>query len=280
MTIYKPSELKLFLSQIGAAPQKRFSQNFLIDGNVVRKMIAFAQISPDDTVLEIGPGPGVLTEALLQQGHRVIAVEKDRKLSHALHRFQTADHRLQVFEDDALNWDPSLHLAPPVKLIANLPYNITTPLLTHFLPRHSLFSSMTLMVQKEFADRMLAEVGSSDYSSLSLFLQFYCTPYPGFIVQPTCFYPAPSVKSAIIKLVLKEPPPVDPVKFFELTRKAFQQRRKMIRTSLRHLYCATQIERALELIGKGPYVRPEELTLSDFLILFSKVDQTDHHRVD
>ncbi|CAM0117784.1 16S rRNA (adenine(1518)-N(6)/adenine(1519)-N(6))-dimethyltransferase RsmA [Rhabdochlamydiaceae symbiont of Dictyostelium giganteum] len=273
MPIYKPSELKNFLSSIKAAPQKRFSQNFLIDGNIVRKMIAFADIKEGETILEIGPGPGVLTQLLLQNGHSVVAIEKDRKLCQALHRFQTPDERLKVFEEDALKWDPAFHITSPAKIIANLPYHITTPLLTHFLPKYPLFSSMTLMVQKEFAERMLAGVGSSEYSSLSLFLQFYCTPKMGFIVEPTCFYPPPSIKSAVVQLILKEPPPVDPTAFFEVTRRAFQQRRKMVRTSLKEHYALTHIEEGLECIGKGLNVRPEELTLADFLTLFSKV----HH---
>jgi 16S rRNA (adenine1518-N6/adenine1519-N6)-dimethyltransferase len=269
--LYKPSELKAFLAEIGAAPQKFLSQNFLIDGNIVRKIVQFADVKSGDTILEIGPGPGVLTQQLLAQGATVIAVEKDRKFGAALHRLQTEDQRLHVFEDDALNWDPSQHLKHVAKLIANLPYNITTPILTLFLPRHDLLSSITVMVQREVAERMVAKAGSKTYGSLSVFVQFYSDPSIGFIVEPTCFYPAPKVQSAVIQLRLKKPPREATEQFFQMTRTAFGQRRKMVVSTLKHHYPIEKIETGLNKIGKGLKVRPEELSLDDFLVLFDEI---------
>jgi len=257
MNIYKPSELKAFLTQIGASPKRSLSQNFLIDGNIIKKIIKLANIQQKDTVLEIGPGPGALTEACLATGAHVIAVEKDRKFASALHRWQTQDKRLTVYEDDILTWD--IDTPAGTNLIGNLPYAIVAPILARFLPRKDLFSSLTLMVQKEVADRLTARAGSSSYSSLSLFVQFYSDPIKGFVVQPSCFYPVPKVTSAVIQLIPKDPPPVAPDRFFALVHKAFQKRRKMIRSSLK-----------LSSFGSS---RPEELSLDNFLTLFHEMEE-------
>lgn len=269
--LYKPTELKAFLAEIGAAPQKFLSQNFLIDGNIVRKIVRIADVKSGDTILEIGPGPGVLTQELLAQGATVIAVEKDRKFATALQRLQTEDRRLHVYEDDALKWDPSNQLSHGSKMIANLPYNITTPILTQFLPRHDLLSSITVMVQREVADRMVAKPGTKAYGSLSVFVQFYSDPAIGFIVEPTCFYPAPKVQSAVIQLRLKKPPREATEKFFQMTRAAFGKRRKMVTSTLKHHYPIEKIADGLSKIGKGLKVRPEELSLDDFLVLFDEI---------
>ncbi len=277
MSLYKPTELKAFLAEIGAAPMKFLSQNFLIDGNIVRKIVKLAGVKKGDSILEVGPGPGVLTQELLAQGATVFAVEKDRKFAAALHRLQTSDGRLQVFEDDVLKWDPALHLKPGTKLIANLPYNITTPILTHFLPHRELFQSLTVMVQKEVGERLLAQPGSKAYGSLSVFVQFYSDPVKGFIVEPTCFYPAPKVQSAVVQFKLKEPPIPSDDQFFEMTRRAFGQRRKMVHTTLKNHYPLDLVEEGLIKIGKGLKVRPEELSLADFLMLFQIINKQQHH---
>jgi 16S rRNA (adenine1518-N6/adenine1519-N6)-dimethyltransferase len=272
MALYKPSALRAFLEEIGASPKKSLSQNFLIDGNIIRKIVTLASVQPGDSVLEIGPGPGVLTEELLARGAHVLAVEKDRKFAAALPRLQTPDHRLTVIEGDILEQDLSKLLKPKTKLVANLPYQITTPILTAFLPKREFFESITVMVQKEVAARFSALPGTKDYSSITLFVQFYSQPEYGFTVEPTCFYPPPRVKSAVVKFTLREPPPVSSEEaFFALTRRAFQQRRKMVRTSLKNTYDLASIERGLEKIGKGLQVRPENLSLADFLILFREV---------
>lgn len=274
MALYKPSELRAFLDEIDASPKKSLSQNFLIDGNIIRKIVTLAGIKPGDSVLEIGPGPGVLTEELLARGAHVLAVEMDRKFAKALARLQTDDHRLSVIEGDILEQDLSKLLKPKTKLVANLPYQITTPILTEFLPKTTFFESITVMVQKEVAARFLAEPSTKDYSSITVFVEFYSQPEYGFTVEPTCFYPPPRVKSAVVKFTLKPHPKVSSEKeFFEMTRRAFQQRRKMVRSSLKLTYALESIDRGLEKIGKGLQVRPENLSLADFLILSQEIEK-------
>lgn len=278
MALYKPSTLRAFLEEIDASPKKSLSQNFLIDGNIIRKIAALAHVQPGDFVLEIGPGPGVLTEELLARGAHVLAVEKDRKFASALHRLQTQDQRLTVIEGDILEQDLSKVLKPRTKLVANLPYQITTPILTAFLPKKVFFESITVMVQKEVAARFTALPSTSDYSSITVFVQFYSDPHYGFTVEPTCFYPPPRVKSAVVKFTLKDhlPPAYSGSSeeaFFAMTRRAFQQRRKMIRSSLKLVYDQESIDRGLEKIGKGLQVRPENLSLADFLILSHEIHQ-------
>lgn len=272
MALYKPSELRAFLDEIEASPKKSLSQNFLIDGNIIRKIVTLAGIKPGDFVLEIGPGPGVLTEELLARGAHVLAVEMDRKFAQALVRLQTNDHRLTIIEGDILKQDLSKLLKPKTKLVANLPYQITTPILTAFLPKTEFFESITVMVQKEVAARFLAKPSTPDYSSITVFVEFYSKPEYGFTVEPTCFYPPPRVKSAVVKFTLHDHPVVSSEKeFFEMTRRAFQQRRKMVRSSLKLIYDLESIDRGLEKIGKGLQVRPENLSLSDFLILSQEI---------
>lgn len=274
MALYKPSALRAFLEEIGASPKKSLSQNFLIDGNIIRKIVTFAGVQKGDSVLEIGPGPGVLTEELLARGAHVLAVEKDRKFAAALPRLQTEDVRLTVVEGDILEQDLSKLLKPRTKLVANLPYQITTPILTTFLPKREFFESITVMVQKEVSARFLAEPSTKDYSSITVFVQFYSHPEYGFTVEPTCFYPPPRVKSSVVKFTLQDSPPVSSEEaFFAMTRRAFQQRRKMLRASLKHDYPIESIDRGLEKIGKGLQVRPENLSLADFLILFQEIEK-------
>jgi len=274
MSLYKPSTLRAFLQEIDAAPKKSLSQNFLIDGNIIRKIVSLAGVQSGDSVLEIGPGPGVLTEELLARGAHVLAVEKDRKFAKALPRLQTDDHRLTVIEGDILEQNLLKLLKPKTKLVANLPYQITTPILSEFLPKEELFDSITVMVQKEVAARFISRPSTPDYSSMTVFVQFYAEPEYGFTVEPTCFYPPPRVKSAVVKFKLKKHPPVSSEEaFFKMTRTAFQQRRKMVRSSLKHIYELDRIDRGLEKIGKGLQVRPENLSLADFLILFHEIEK-------
>jgi 16S rRNA (adenine1518-N6/adenine1519-N6)-dimethyltransferase len=273
MAIYKPSELRLFLQELGIFPKKGLSQNFLIDGNIIRKIISKAQVAWGDLVLEIGPGPGSLTQALLEAGAHVLAVEKDAVLATALERLKI-DNRLDVFCEDILLFPLEEKLTPfiekgqKVKVIANLPYHLTTPILAYLVPKRNLFSSLTLMVQEEVARRFTASPGTKDYSSFTLFLQFYTHPHYAFGVSRHCFYPEPNVDSAIVTLELKTPPLQEGEdSFFKLTRTAFEQRRKMLRASLKALVDPSDVTQALELMGKNPLARPEELSLADFLKL-------------
>jgi 16S rRNA (adenine1518-N6/adenine1519-N6)-dimethyltransferase len=281
MKIYKPAELHAFLNSLGIHAKKGLSQNFLIDGNIIGKIIACSGVQKGDLVLEIGPGPGALTQALLEKGAHVTAVEMDRVFAEALNRLQIPGHHLTVVEQDFLKF-PLLEFLQEhasqykkVKVVANLPYHITTPILSSLLPLHRWIESVTTMVQKEFGERMSAKVGSPEYSSFTLFLEFYSKVHYAFTVSPNCFYPRPKVHSAVVKCIL-HPPPLeenDIEAFFAMTRGSFQKRRKMLRSSLKELYPVENIEAALLSIGVNPMSRPEELSLNQFLALFRFLGQ-------
>lgn len=277
MPIYRPSELRLFLDQLGISPKKRLSQNFLIDGNIIRNIVSVAKVHSEDTILEIGPGPGSLTQALLETGARIIAVEKDEILSRALERLQTSSQQLSVFCQDILTFPLKEEISRLIqgekkaKVIANLPYHLTTPILVQIVPLRELFSSLTVMVQEEVARRFTAKPGTSEYGSFTLFLNFYTIPLYAFTVSRHCFYPVPKVDSAVVVLQLREPPlkGEDVEKFFQLTRSAFRHRRKMLRASLKDLFSSQRVEEALEMLGLNPLARPETLSLNQFLELYA-----------
>ncbi len=277
VSIYKPSELIHFLKELGIFAKKNLSQNFLIDGNIISKIVATADITSEDLVIEIGPGPGALTESLLKTGAKVIAIEKDPALAKALIRFQTTQGHLEVFEQDFLTFpleqllSERLRQGNRAKIVSNLPYHLTTPIIANLVPLHHLISSLTLMVQKEVADRFVAKKNSSDYSSFTVFLNYFTVPKYCFTIEPTCFYPKPKVRSAVVRLSLI--PPLRPVSadFFQMTRAAFQKRRKMLRSSLKDLYGCEKIEEALINIGLSKEARPQELLLEEFIEVYDYV---------
>ena len=279
MSIYKPSELRPFLNQLGIFPKKGLSQNFLIDGNIIRKIIAISEVNSEDIILEIGPGPGALTQGLLETNASVVAVEKDEILAKALERFHPtySSEQFRIFCHDILTFPlrevitPLVKQGQKAKVIANLPYHLTTPILTLFAPLYDLFSSLTVMVQEEVGRRMTAQPNTSDYSSFTVFLRFFAEPEYAFMVSHHCFYPAPRVDSAVVLPKLRSPPLTGENMnlFFQLTRTAFEHRRKMLRSSLKDLFSAQTIEVALESIGLNPLSRPENLSLEEFLQLFS-----------
>ncbi len=270
MGLYKPSELHQFLNEMGIQPKKGLSQNFLIDGNILNKMVDATEIAPGDTALEIGPGPGALTEALLARGANVIAIEKDEKLAHHLERLQNG--KLKIFIDDFRNIRLKRLLKEnrkKVKVIANIPYNLTGLILQELLPKREFIESIHLMVQKEVAERCTASVRTKDYSSFTLFTNYHANAKLLFTVPRACFYPKPKIDSAVLELKLKIPPVDAPYEeLFELIRSAFQMRRKMLRVSLKQFKSAVEIEKALEKIGLEKSARPQELTLANFSSLF------------
>jgi 16S rRNA (adenine1518-N6/adenine1519-N6)-dimethyltransferase len=276
MSLYKPSELHQFLNQIGAKAKKSLSQNFLIDGNILRKIAAAAAISADDLVLEIGPGPGALTQLLLEAKARVVAVEKDALFASELKRLDPSANSLEVFEDDILKFPIEQQLkqrlkpGEKAKVVANLPYHLTTPILALLLPLHDTISSLTIMVQDEVAKRFVAQPGTSEYSSFTVFLNFYAKPHYAFFVSRHCFHPQPKVDSAVVVLHLHPPALEGPAdSFFRITRQAFEHRRKMLRSSLKEIYPPEVVMEALKSIGHDPQARPERLSLDDFLALYA-----------
>ena len=269
MSLAKLTELLEFLRTIHKRPCKALSQNFIIDHNILVKIIQLSQLQKGEKILEIGPGPGAITEILLEKGARVLAVEKDRDFASSLPRLQTRDMRLEVFCEDILTFPLDPHFAKERgKVIANLPFHITTPILIKLLPCFSLFSHLFVWVQEEVARRFIAKPGQKEYGAITLFLQLYSKVTYEFVVKKTCFYPAPSVDSAILSFTLHPPPKgVDPDRFFTLTRTAFQKQRKMLRASLSSLFGAERLEAAFSTTSIAPEKRPEELSLSDWLAL-------------
>ena len=275
MPIYRPSELHQFLNELGVHPKKGLSQNFLIDGNIIRKIVASASIDSEDLVLEIGPGPGCLSEEILNTGAHLMAVEKDPVMAKALERLKGPNKKLEVFCEDILEFPIEQSLSQRLKpgkkavILGNLPYHLTTPILTKLVNLHPYVSRIVIMVQEEVARRFTAQAGTSDYSSFTVFLNYYTFPKYGFMVRKSCFYPIPKVDSGVVVLDLHQPPVVtNEQAFFELTRTAFGQRRKMMRASLKELYPSQAITEALIKIGLPEEARPEQLTLENFIHLF------------
>ena len=256
--------------------QKRFGQNFLIDPHVLEKIMAAAQIGPEDCVLEIGPGIGTMTQYLAERAARVVAVEIDEGLIPILQETLKDYGNVTLIRADILKVDIK-ELAQeygggrPFKVVANLPYYITTPIVMGLLEGDAPVESITVMVQKEVADRMQAGAGSKDYGALSLAVQYYADPYIAANVPPNCFIPRPNVGSAVIRLTRHAVPPVhveDPALLFRIIRASFNQRRKTLVNSLNNsqeLACTKEeAAQALEYLGLGPSVRGEALTLEEF----------------
>ena len=260
------TELCSFLREKQIAPRKSLSQNFLVDRNVADKIVRTADIQPGDLVLEIGSGPGMLTRALLDQGARLIAVEKDHVWAEALPRLQTADGRLTVHCEDILEFPlPS----EPFKVVANLPYHITAPILIKLCEHLPQMISATVMMQLEVAERLI----DLQQSSLSIFIEFFGTASLKFRVAPTCFFPQPSVDSAILRIDSRPPPAVAQEPFFKLVRTAFQQKRKMLSSSLQKLYSAAAVQQALAKIGVRIDARPHMLSLNQWVELLNSLGQ-------
>ena len=243
-------------------PQACLSQNFLIDQKVVKRIVDLSEVKKGEQVLEIGPGRGILTKTLLETGAFVIAVEKDPHLFTALQKWKHP--RLRLICKDILRVDlPSLLQDARVKIVANIPYHITGLLIRKFLPMEKWITELTLMVQKEVAQRLSAEPKTAHYSFLTLLASYYSDPKFLFTVEPTCFYPKPKVTSALVRLKLKR---VDQETspFWELARIAFNKRRKMLSTSLRPLFSLNEIRSALLKMGLSVKARPQELSLEEF----------------
>ncbi|MBA3603737.1 MAG: ribosomal RNA small subunit methyltransferase A, partial [Parachlamydiaceae bacterium] len=272
MAIYKPTELRDFLNELGISPKKVLSQNFLIDGNIVRKIVKSADVVLGDVVLEIGPGPGSLTEALLAEGATVVAVERDNVLSEALKRLIVEPGKLHIYCEDIMEFPIEetlrslLRPGQKAKIIANLPYHLTTAIITQLIDMHELIESMTLMVQEEVARRFTAQTHTKDYGSLTVFLNFYASVKMAFKVSNQCFFPVPKVTSAVVVFKLKPPPAEikDVIAFFKMTRAGYAHRRKVLRSSLKSLYDPEVLVSALEIMGM-PLARPEELSLEQFM---------------
>lgn len=275
-TLGNPQETIAVLQKYGFNFQKKFGQNFLIDTHVLDKIIAAAEIGSDDFVLEIGPGIGTMTQYLAESAREVVAVEIDKNLIPILEDTLSAYDNVTVINDDILKVDiqklaEERNGGKPIKVVANLPYYITTPIIMGLFESEVPLSSITVMVQKEVADRMQTGPGSKDYGALSLAVQYYAEPYIVANVPPNCFMPRPAVGSAVIRLTRYEKKPVevkDPAFMFKLIRASFNQRRKTLQNGL-HNSSELQLPKekvvqALEEMGLPAAVRGEKLDLAQF----------------
>ena len=256
--------------------QKKFGQNFLIDTNVLDKIIRSAEITKDDCVLEIGPGIGTMTQYLAENAREVIAVEIDKALIPILEDTLSEYDNVTVINDDILKVDinkiaQERNGGKPIKVVANLPYYITTPIIMGLFESHVPLKSITIMVQKEVADRMQEGPGSKEYGALSLAVQYYAKPEIVANVPPNCFIPRPNVGSAVIRLTRYEESPVkvrDEAKMFALIRASFNQRRKTLVNGLGNAaglnVSKEQVQKALEIMGMSPTVRGETFSLEQF----------------
>ncbi len=264
--------------------QKRFGQNFLIDTHVLDKIIKSAEITKDDLVLEIGPGIGTMTQYLCENAREVIAVEIDKNLIPILTNDTLAEYdNVTVINEDILKLDlnklvEERNSGKRIKVVANLPYYITTPIIMGLFESHVPLQNITVMVQKEVADRMQAGPGSKDYGALSLAVQYYAKPYIAANVPPNCFMPRPNVGSAVIRLTLHEEPPVkvtDEAFMFALIRASFNQRRKTLVNGLTNAaelkLSKEEVQAALEQMGLSATVRGEALTLEQFAELANRL---------
>ncbi len=270
--------------------QKKFGQNFLIDNRVLDKIIRAADIRKDDMVLEIGPGIGTMTQHLAEAAGKVVAIEIDKNLIPILEETLDGYKNVRILNEDVLKTDikklvDEENEGKPVKVVANLPYYITTPIIMGLFEDKVPVISITVMVQKEVADRMQTGPGNKDYGALSLAVQYYAKPYIVAHVPPNCFMPRPKVGSAVIRLARYEEPPVkvsDEKLMFAIIRASFNQRRKTLANGLNNSdklnFSKEAVRKAIECLGKGADVRGEALALSDFARLTDFLVQEDQSR--
>ena len=285
-TLGNPQNTIAVLQKYNFVFQKKFGQNFLIDTHVLDKIIRAADIGKDDCVLEIGPGIGTMTQYLACAAKKVIAVEIDKALIPILNDTLDGYDNVKIINEDVLKVDIAKlaeeeNDGKPLKVVANLPYYITTPIIMGLFENHVPLQSITVMVQKEVADRMQTGPGSKDYGALSLAVQYYAKPYIVANVPPNCFMPRPKVGSAVIRLERYEDAPVyveDEKLMFRIIRASFNQRRKTLANGLKNSaeldFTKEEIEEAIAQLGKGASVRGEALTLEEFANLSNALYNT------
>lgn len=267
--IASPAATNHILRRFKLRADKKLGQNFLIDEGIVRRIVEAAELTPADTVLEVGPGIGTLTQGLAESGAQVVAVELDKRLLPVLATTLAGYDNVRVVEGDILQVDILREVgALEFKVCANLPYYITTPIIFALLEKRLPLERLVVMVQKEVAERMAAQPGGRDYGALSVAIQYYTEPEIAFVVPPSSFIPAPAVESAVIVCKRRAKPPVDVCDedlFFRVVKAAFSLRRKMLNNSLKNMgVTGEQVARWLELAGVDGKRRAETLSLEEF----------------
>lgn len=276
--IASPQVTQHILNRFKLRADKKLGQNFLIDENVVRQIVEAAELSEADTVLEVGPGIGTLTQGLAESKAKVVAVELDTRLLPVLATTLEGYDNVRVVHGDILKVNIMEEVgAPEFKVCANLPYYITTPIIFALLEKRLPMERLVAMVQKEVAERMAAQPGGKDYGALSVAIQYYTEPEIAFIVPPTSFIPAPAVDSAVIVCKRRSKPLVevcDEALFFRVVKAAFSLRRKMLSNSLKNMGIKSeQVAKWLELAGVDGKRRAETLSLEDFAKLTNSFNE-------
>lgn len=278
-----PTATKEIINKYSFAFQKKFGQNFLIDTNILENIVGAAEITKDDFVLEIGPGIGTMTQYLCEAAGHVVAVEIDKMLIPILEDTLSEYDNVEVINQDVLKVDikslaEEKNGGKPIKVVANLPYYITTPIIMELFESGVPIESITIMVQKEVAERMQTGPGSKDYGALSLAVQYYAEVKVMLTVSAQCFMPKPNVDSAVIKLTRHKTPAVevrDEKLMFQIIRASFNQRRKTLVNGLKNSpelkYSKEQIVGAITAIGKPENIRGEALTLEEFAALSNQL---------
>lgn len=270
------AETRALLAREGLAPRKRLGQHFLVDPTVVARMLDLAEIGPDDAVLEIGPGLGTLTDALAARAARLYVVELDRGLAGVLRRKFADNPAVHVVEGDALRVDLVAAVGErPVKVVASLPYNVSVPILFRLLDLRAVFPDATVMLQREVAERLVADVRSRNYGAASLLFQLHAQLQRRFRVPAQAFYPRPQVSSEVIRVAFTPAPRIavdDPARFAAIVRAAFGQRRKMLRNALQAIAPSAALtpeawERAFAEAGIEGAARGETLDMAAFAAL-------------
>jgi len=267
---------RALLRRLGLSARKGLSQNFLVDRYVVRDIIEAAELGPADQVLEVGPGLGVLTRELVKVAGRVVAIELDRKLAELLPRLVSAPRRLEVIQADALEIDPATLFSDGYKVVANLPYHITSPVLRHLLTARRKPTLLVVMVQREVADRIAARPG--DTSLLSIMVQLYCRVSVVRHVPASSFYPAPKVDSTVLKLEVYDRLPVnvdDPERFLKLVAAGFSRRRKQLHNALSESlwFPPGAVLQVMREAGIDPTRRAQTLTLEEWARLYVEYEK-------
>ena len=283
--ISTPSRTKQIIEENGFYFKKNFGQNFLIDSNILEKIADCAGIGKDDCVLEIGPGIGSLTQVLAEHANQVVAIEIDSNLIPILSKTLEAYDNIEIRNQDILKTDIDAIIREknanrPIKVVANLPYYITTPILMDLLENERNVERITVMVQKEVAERMQAQPGDKEYGALSIAVQYYCDAHVDMIVPPSCFLPRPKVDSAVITLQIlpeRKVTTTDVALFFRLVKCAFAQRRKTLLNCLNHQgnfgLSKDTLADLIRSLGWDERIRGETLSISDFARLTDAVAQ-------
>ena len=271
MFLRQPAQMAMLKNSV--RPKKHLGQNFLSDSNIRNKIVQAAAFSPEDTLLEIGAGRGELTRLLAGKARMVYAVEIDAALSDKLKAEFRSNEKVKIINSDILRFNIDRYIPGScrIKVIGNIPYYLSTPIIEYLLGHLDRIGAIFMTVQKEFAARVVALPGSRDYGSLSCFVQYYCLPRMMFTVKKTSFWPVPKVDSSFLKLEPRGEPAVkaDQRELFRLIRAAFSKRRKTLRNSLKGVVEEGRLELFFERYGINRDIRPEQLGLEDFARLLN-----------